>query len=724
MSDQGGWQRAGGENSQMVEPNFDDPEGFIDEISNEDLLPDLLAKAPREADGIENVVIIDNIPKTNKLGKLKGKLQKIWEEKAGKPLNEEYPTEMAADPKTGEIGETTKGYCFLEFEDEETALKAQENLNNHRFDKKHVFAANLFTDFDKFSSTSDEWVEPTKKPFEEHGDLYQHMKQPDAMDQFVVTYEDGKMTEVYLNKRPEIESIFERSKWSVRGIDFSPTGKYLATYHEQGIAMWVYTPHYAHLTDSKAKGVWSRSHRFKHDSVNNLQFSPNERYIVTGNGGSGEQHSIVTVHDVLQQVEKRKFTVTNESGQLEWPHLKWSADSRFFARQTPDTISIYEVPHCGLLDKKSIKAPGIRRFLWSPKDNIISYWVPEHGEAPARVTLIGIPRRHEIRVKNLYNVHNIEMSWQDQGKFLAVRVDRPVKGKKSSYVSSFEIFHVKEKEVPVDTLEVKDMVTRFMWEPKGNRLCALHGEPNRVSCSIYNIIQGKVTVMVTIPELRSIDCIFWSPAGQYCVLAQLLNLQQKQYSSGAGSLMFLDTGVNSSNPADYKLSATEHPYATDVEWDPTGRYVVTYVSAWIRPNDNEYQVWSFLGRRVRKESKLNKLVQFVWRPRMPTLLTDKDIKNMKKEMKSYTREFENNDRAIWLNLNKEEVERRRDIIHKHNTWHKNRLDQINSANAIARRRALRDGVDTETDEADQEEVVIEKLIKEEEAVVDPATVGF
>jgi len=109
---------------------------------------------------------------------------------------------------------------------------------------------------------------------------------------------------------------------------------------------------------------------------------------------------------------------------------------------------------------------------------------------------------------------------------------------------------------------------------------------------------------------------------------------------------------------------------------------------------------------------------------MPTLLTDKDIKNMKKEMKSYTREFENNDRAIWLNLNKEEVERRRDIIHKHNTWHKNRLDQINSANAIAKRRVLRDGVDTETDEADQEEVVIEKLIKEEEAVVDPATLGF
>ena len=117
----------------------------------------------------------------------------------------------------------------------------------------------------------------------------------------------------------------------------------------------------------------------------------NFRYIVTGNGGRGDQHSTVTVHDVLHQCEKRKFTVpiTSESGQLEWPHLKWSQDSKFFARQTPDTISIYEVPHCGLLDKKSIKCPGVRRFLWSPKDNAISYWVPEAGEAPARVTVIG-----------------------------------------------------------------------------------------------------------------------------------------------------------------------------------------------------------------------------------------------------------------------------------------------------------------------------------------------
>ena len=74
-------------------------------------------------------------------------------------------------------------------------------------------------------------------------------------------------------------------------------------------------------------------------------------------------------------------------------------------------------------------------------------------------------------------------------------------------------------------VEVKEAVTRFQWEPKGNRLCALHGEPNKVSCSLFDVQKGKVTLMVTIPDLRSIDCIFWSPAGRYCVLAQLYNLQ-------------------------------------------------------------------------------------------------------------------------------------------------------------------------------------------------------
>ena len=54
---------------------------------------------------------------------------------------------------------------------------------------------------------------------------------------------------------------------------------------------------------------------------------------------------------------------------------------------------------------------------------------------------------------------------------------------------------------------------------------------------------------------------------------------------------------------------------------------------------------------------------------------------------------------------------------------KKRQAMVNSADAFAKRRALRDGIDTDGEMIDdQEEIVIEKLAKEEELVVDPATV--
>ena len=52
-------------------------------------------------------------------------------------------------------------------------------------------------------------------------------------------------------------------------------------------------------------------------------------------------------------------------------------------RMTQDgTLSIYETPACGLLDKKSIKVAGMRGFSWFPKENILAYWVAEDMTCP------------------------------------------------------------------------------------------------------------------------------------------------------------------------------------------------------------------------------------------------------------------------------------------------------------------------------------------------------
>lgn len=74
--------------------------------------------------------------------------------------------------------------------------------------------------------------------------------------------------------------------------------------------------------------------------------------------------------------------------------------------------------------------PGVRDFSWSPTDNILAYWVAEDDNVPARVVLVEIPSRNEIRANNLFNVADCKMHWQKAGDYLCVKIDRYTKVKK------------------------------------------------------------------------------------------------------------------------------------------------------------------------------------------------------------------------------------------------------------------------------------------------------
>ena len=344
-------------------------------------------------------------------------------------------------------------------------------------------------------------------------------------------------------------------------------------------------------------------------------------------------------------------------------------------------ISIFEAPTMRLLDKRSLAAEGIHEFQWSPKANVLAYWAPEQDNSPAHVDLIEIPSRTQLRQKNLFNVSRCSMVWHDQGDYLAVKVTRHTKSKKTLY-NNVELFRLNEPSIPVEMLDIKDAVISLVFEPKGSRFAMIHAEnPSaaKVKVSFYDMmkLEDVTPVQPTIvgmkqqakkqrqrvPELNLLECLegkqcnflSWSPAGSVIILASLGD-------AASGTLEFYDVNTKA-------LVVKEHYRANQVLWDPSGRSVASIVSQPIGGGsfkyamDNGYVVWSFQGKQLCQQS-YETFYQFLWRPR-ETLLSKSEMNKVRKNLKKYEKQFDRADRkrqrAMYLEETKGKREERRKI---------------------------------------------------------------
>ncbi|XP_014607356.1 PREDICTED: eukaryotic translation initiation factor 3 subunit B [Polistes canadensis] len=672
------------------EPNFSDPEGFVDDITDEELLGDILKQKPSETDGVESVVVIDGVPQVEpeRLEKLQSFISKVLG-KFGTIVNQYYPK--------NENG-YTKGYIFLEYNSPINALAAAKSANNHKIDKQHTLKVNLFTDFKKFEEIPTDWEPPKPQPFKAASDLHYYLLEPDAYDQFCVLYGNGPAVSVQIwqNSAPEPTLLEDRPRWTETYVKWSPLGTYLATFHKLGVALW-------------GGPQFVQQVKFSQRGVECIDFSPCERYLVTYTPRTdlGSDQKRLAVWDILSGQEKRSFY---PEGSSVWPIFRWSHDDQYLAWMGIDVLSVYETPSFRLLDKKSIKIPGIRDFSWSPTDNVLAYWVPEDKDVPARVTLLEIPNRNEIRNKNLFNVADCKIYWQKSGDYLCVKVDRFAKRKEKTeqkYTGmsyNFEIFHMREKQIPVDSVEIKEPIHAFAWEPIGNKFAIIHGEIPSVNVSFYEVRCGHQPALLKKLEKKACNHLFWSPSGQFVVLAGLTTM--------AGALEFIDTN-------DFTImNSTDHYQTSDVEWDPTGRYVVTAVSSWKTTVDNGYWIWTFQGR-ILKRVNLNAFNQLLWRPRPPTLLTADQIKEIKKNLKKYSAQFESKDRMRLTRASKELIEKRCASMKSFEEYRTKRIEEYN--NQKKRRLELRNNIDTDeldSDSKNVEEEVVEFFVKEETFILD------
>ncbi|XXG83222.1 hypothetical protein AAC387_Pa10g1024 [Persea americana] len=669
---------------------------------------DLLRDDPLEFEtGLQNVIVVDNLPivPPEKFEKLEGVVRKIYSQIG---TIKEDGLWMPLNPDT----QKTLGYCFIEYTTQQEAELAREKTNGYKLDRSHIFSVNLFDDFDKYMKVPDEWTPAEIKPYEAKENLQHWLTDEKARDQFVIRA--GTDTEVLWNdpRQMKPELVYRRAYWTDSFVQWSPLGTYLATVHRQGAAVW------------GGATAFNRLQRYAHPQVKLIDFSSGEKYLVTYSShepsNPRDTHRVVlNIFDVRSGKVMRDFKgnadefATGGTGgvaAVSWPVFRWGGgkDDKYFARIGKNIISVYESETFTLIDKKSLRVENVMDFTWSPTDPILALFVPElgGGNQPARVSLVQIPSKEELRQKNLFSVSDCKMYWQSNGDYLAVKVDRYTKTKKSTY-TGFELFRIKERDIPIEVLELEnknDKIVAFAWEPKGHRFAVIHGDSPRPDISFYTMRSGHSTGRVsklTTLKGKQANALYWSPAGRFIILAGLKGFNGQLEFYNVDELETMATG--------------EHFMATDIEWDPTGRYVSTSVTS-VHEMENGFNIWSFNGKLLYRIPR-DHFYQFLWRPRPPSLLTPEKEEEIAKNLKKYSKKYEAEDQDVSLLLSEQDREKRKKQQEEWDRWVKE-WKRLHEEEKVYRQK-LRDGEasDDEEEEYEAKEVEVEEVLEVTEEIV-------
>ncbi|KAL2114864.1 hypothetical protein VTJ04DRAFT_10527 [Mycothermus thermophilus] len=682
----------------LREEDLDEEDFDMDEVDISDLREKYEVQLEQ---GYDTFVVVDGLPAVT--AEQKPKLIKFLLKK----LNTVGRTsEDAIYMPLGDDGMTLR-FAFVEYSSPAEAAAAVRQLDLVPLDKKHTMRVNKLTDIDRYGREGridEEYHPPTIEPFQEKEHLRWFMADPAGRgrDQFVM-FRGDTVGVFWNNEKDQPENIVDRQHWTETFVQWSPQGTYLTSVHAQGVLLW-------------GGASWSRLRRFPHPFVNLVAFSPNEKYLVTWSNrpisipdtghpalSLDDDGKNYIIWDIQTAKPLRSFAQQDVTGgddhhqqkkpaKFPWPAFKWSADDKYVARLNQGTsISVYELPKMNLLDKTAIKIEGVMDFEWAPasvkRDGVKTYeqlfcfWTPEIGSNPARVALMSIPSKQVVRSLNLFNVSDVKMHWQSEASYLCVKVDRHSKSKKSQN-TTLEIFRVKEKGVPVEVVDtIKDTVINFAWEPKGDRFVIITtpepvgatAVPPKTSVSFFCPEKAKGNTVGNFKHLRTLEkknsnAIYWAPKGRFVVIAAVGNSQ-------SSDLEFYDLDFEGDKPESEKdltanlqlMNVADHYGVTDIEWDPSGRYVASWASAWKHSMENGYHLYDFRGELLREEA-IEKFKQFAWRPRPPCLLSKEEQKQVRKNLREYSRIFEQEDAERISSADVAVVEARRRLLNEWFAW--------------------------------------------------------
>lgn len=123
--------------------------------------------------------------------------------------------------------------------------------------------------------------------------------------------------------------------------------------------------------------------------------------------------------------------------------------------------------------------------------------------------------------------------------------------------------------------------------------------------------------------------------------------------------------------------------------------------------ENGYHLYDFKGELLREEH-IEKIKQLSWRPRPPTLLSRDEQKTIRKNLREYSKDFEEQDRVEEDKEKGAIVEERRRILSEWLAWREKEEEDLK---AERRELGLKDD-DEEADEKDGEGAVVEEIMEE------------
>jgi translation initiation factor 3 subunit B len=449
------------DNQELNNIQFTEEEQAEFDAELEEAFADIEAKYAVDAsEGFENVIVVDNLPivDESKRQRLVERLRQIFD-KAGAGIEEDrisMPWDDEAKTNKGYVCflchrvVTNCRFLFLTYPDSKSAENALVVLDGTAFGKAHTLYVNRFGDIERYANLPigegelpSGWKE---KPYTErvcqgmitdkfHTDKQDHLRSwlGDRLgrDQFL-TFADATANLQWCGRNANLETVrgsqnqpVKNAKWGELYLSWSPLGTYLASTHRAGVALWC---------GPDLGGD---------PNVRLIQFSPCENYLVTWSdipcvdiadhaspavrdtfNSADDEGFQFAIWDIKSQKPLRTFPAddSDHTGSISWPVMKWSPDDKYIAKCNIGVgISVYELPHMGMLDRKSVKIEGVQDFEWCPmsesdfedrrkgkgKECTIAYWSPEAPNQPARVQLMALPSRTVLRSKNLFNVTEV-----------------------------------------------------------------------------------------------------------------------------------------------------------------------------------------------------------------------------------------------------------------------------------------------------------------------------